>query len=78
MVSERLKRTILKELELDDWEIGAETTPADVPGWDSLNHIRVIDAVENEFGLKFRSLEILRIKNVADLQSLLDAKLIGR
>ncbi len=77
MISERLKRVILRELELEDFDITDDTVASDVPGWDSLSHIRVIDAVESEFHLRFRSLEILRVKNVADLQALVDSK-IGR
>lgn len=78
MISERLKQVILRELQLEDFEIDGVTVPADVPGWDSLNHIRVIDAIEAEFGLRFRSLEIIRFRNVADLQSLIDQKLSVR
>lgn len=78
MVSERLKRVILGELELEEFDLDGSMAPADVPGWDSLSHIRVIDAIEAEFDLRFRSLEILRFRNVADLQSLIDQKLAAR
>jgi acyl carrier protein len=74
VISERLKRVILRELDLDDCEIVDETEASDVPGWDSLNHVRIIDAIEREFGLQFRSLEIIRIRNVGDLQQLIDGK----
>jgi acyl carrier protein len=74
VISERLKRVILRELDLDDCEIEDETEASDVPGWDSLNHVRIIDAIEQEFGLRFRSLEIIRIRNVGDLQQLIDGK----
>lgn len=77
-VTERLKRTILKELGLDEFELTGDTVPSDVPGWDSLGHVRVIDAVEHEFGLRFRGLEVLRLRSVADLQALVDRKTAGR
>ncbi len=78
MVSDRLKRVILKELELEDFPLDGSTMPSDVPGWDSLSQVRVLDAIEAEFDLRFRSLEILRFRNVADLQSLIDQKLARR
>jgi acyl carrier protein len=78
MVSERLKQVILGELELEGFDLDGSMAPSDVPGWDSLSHIRVIDAIEAEFHLRFRSLEILRFRNVADLQSLIDRKLATR
>ena len=50
-------------------------TDAEVPGWDSLSHVNVILAVENKFGVHFKNLEVLKLKNVGDLQRLLDSKL---
>jgi acyl carrier protein len=74
MISERLQRTICSELELDDFQFEDSTTADQVPGWDSLSHVRVINAVETEFGVRFKTMEILRLRNVGDLQALLDAK----
>jgi acyl carrier protein len=74
MVSERLKQVILKELNLDDFEIQDETTANQVPGWDSFNHINVILAVEKEYNVKFKGLEILKVKNIGELQILIDSK----
>ncbi len=75
MVPERLKRVILRELELEDFDLDGSTQPSEVPGWDSLSHVRVIDAVEAEFGLRFRSLEIVRLRDVGDLAALVERKL---
>lgn len=75
MISERLKRTILKQLELDDFEFADATTANTVPGWDSLSHIQVITAVEAEFAVRFKTVELLRLRTVGDLQALVDSKL---
>ena len=75
MISDKLKKVILEVLELDDFDMQDETTADQVPGWDSLNHINVILAVEKEYNLKFKGLEILRVKNIGELQSLIDSKL---
>ena len=75
MISPRLKQVILGELGLDDFSMDEATTAPQVPGWDSLSHVRVLAAVEKEFGVRFRSLEVLRLKNVGDLQALVDRKL---
>ena len=74
MISDRLKKVILRELELDDFELADATTANMVPGWDSLSHIRILTAVEAEFGVRFRTLEVLRLRNVGDLQALVDGK----
>jgi acyl carrier protein len=75
MVSERLKKVILNELEIKEFNIVDETTADQVPEWDSFNHINIIIAVEKEFGIKFKSTEILKINNVGELQQLIDSKL---
>lgn len=72
MISERLKKVILRELDLDDFDIEDTTTADMVPGWDSLNHARVIAAVEEEFGIRFRTLELIALRNVGGLQELID------
>lgn len=75
MISERLKTTILNQLRLKDCNLQDETYAYEVPGWDSLNHIRVILAVEKEYGFRFKTQELLRLKNVGDLQALIDQKI---
>jgi acyl carrier protein len=74
VVSDRLKRVILDELELDDWPIDDGTTAGMVPGWDSLSHARVVLAIEHQYGIRFKTPEIIRVKNVGELQALVDAK----
>jgi len=66
---------ILKALRLDDWNINDETLAAHVPGWDSLNHVNVILAVENHFRVRFKPVEVLKLKNIGDLQRLVSSKL---
>ncbi len=75
MISEELKSTILKALKLDDWDITDETIAPQVPGWDSLNHVNVILAVEKQFNIRFKNIEVLKLKNIGDLQKLVDSKL---
>jgi acyl carrier protein len=75
MIAERLKTVILRTLNLDDFDFQDSTVARQVPGWDSLNHVRIIAAVEEEFGVRFRSLEVIRLRNLGDLQALVDRKL---
>jgi acyl carrier protein len=75
MVTQELKRVILTVLRLDDWDIKDETIAPHVPGWDSLNHVNVILAVEQHFRVRFKPVEILKLKNIGDLQRLVSSKL---
>ena len=74
MVSERLRSVILRELELEDFAIDESTTASMVPGWDSLSHVRIIAAIEAEYDVRFRTVEVLRLRNVGDLQRLLEER----
>ena len=50
-----------------DIALADETTAADVPGWDSLNHITLIGTVEDEFDVKFPMKDVVGMKNVGEL-----------
>ena len=74
MISEKLKKIILEALRLDDFDLQDETTASMVPGWDSLSHVKIITAIEESYGIRFKTLEIIRLKNVGQLQRVIDAK----
>ena len=48
-------------------EVTREMTSNDLDKWDSLSHVTMIVAVEEEFGIKFRLRELVAMKNVGDL-----------
>lgn len=48
-----------------------ETTAADVPGWDSLTHITLIGTVEDEFDVKFPMKDVVHMKDVGEMVSLI-------
>jgi acyl carrier protein len=74
MISERLKQVLLQELELSDFDITGQTKANEVPGWDSLKHLGILAAVEKAYQIRFRSLEVMRLKNIGELQALVDKK----
>ena len=55
-----------------------ETTAADIPEWDSMNHISLIVAVESRFGIKFQTAEVEEMKNVGDFVALILKKAAGQ
>ena len=50
-------------------------TAADVPEWDSFNHINLIVAVESRFGIKFQTAELESMQTVGHLADLIQSKL---
>ncbi|MBU1096974.1 MAG: acyl carrier protein [Ignavibacteriae bacterium HGW-Ignavibacteriae-2] len=77
MISERFKKIVCDELELnvEDVEMKDDTIASEVPGWDSLSHVNVITALEKDYNVRFKGIEILKCKNIGDLQKLVDSKL---
>jgi len=75
----QLEKIIRDVFDDDEIEISPETTAGDVDGWDSLNHINLIVAVEQHFGVKFATAEISGLKaegqNVGTFLQLIDRKL---
>ena len=53
----------------DDENIHVEdkTTADDIEDWDSLEHINLVVAIENKFGIKFNMNEVTSFKNVGEM-----------
>jgi acyl carrier protein len=56
-------------------EIFDEMQAKDVDGWDSLNHITLIMALEESFGVKFTTREVMGFQNVGEMLLCLRGKL---
>ena len=55
--------------------IDRSTSAARVPGWDSLAHINLVTAIQEEFKIKFALGELEQLKNVGDLLDLMERKI---
>jgi acyl carrier protein len=53
--------------ENDELVIDENTTSADVEGWDSLAHIRLIVSIERALKIRFAAAEIATLANVGEL-----------
>lgn len=51
--------------------VNENTTSSDIEDWDSLEHINLIAAVENEFGLRFKMREVSGMKNVGEMLAII-------
>ncbi len=66
-VYERLNEVFRDVFDDDDLEVNAETTADDIDDWDSLSHITLVSAVEDEFGIRFKMGEVSGMKNVGEM-----------
>ncbi|HWE85513.1 MAG TPA: acyl carrier protein [Terracidiphilus sp.] len=51
-----------------------DLTADDVENWDSLSHINLIVAIEKEFRIRFTTAEVAALKNVGELEALVETK----
>jgi acyl carrier protein len=67
--------TILKDVFDDDTLVATpELTAHDVKDWDSVSHITLIVAVEERFGIKFKTAEIEKMKDVGQMVEQIEKK----
>jgi len=65
--SERLQQVFRKVFQKGDLLISPSTTAKDIRMWDSLTHLELIAAVEEEFGIKFSFSEVMQFNSVGDM-----------
>ncbi len=59
----------------DSIEVCDSTTSADIEGWDSLEHINLVLAVEQEFDFKFEMGQVVSMKDVGEMVDIILAEL---
>ena len=65
---------IFRDVFMRDVALRAELTARDVPGWDSFKQIEIIVALEERYGIKFRTRELDALHSVGDLVRVVAAK----
>ncbi len=55
--------------------VDRSSSAANIPGWDSLAHINLVTAIQQEFKIKFALGELEQLKNVGDLLDLMERKI---
>jgi acyl carrier protein len=73
-IRERMTAVFCEVFDDDSIEIYPEMTAANVESWDSITHINLIVALEQEFKLRFNTADVASMKNVGDLECLIRQK----
>ena len=76
-ISKIVKDIFTGIFKLENEVISDETNSDDVKNWDSLNHIILIFAIENEFKIKFPLGEMADLKSIGDIVDSCTIKLEG-
>jgi acyl carrier protein len=73
-IEPKLTKAFHKVFGDDGIALSPSMTAADVPGWDSLTHIRLLLTVEREFRIRITASEASKLQTVGDLMQLVEAK----
>ena len=72
-IYERLNVVLRDFFDDDETELTPETTDGDIEDWDSLDHITLMAAVEEEFGVRFTMGQVSGMKNVGEMVEIIAA-----
>jgi acyl carrier protein len=73
-LNEKLVEIVAELFDLDPAAVDDALTPEDVELWDSMNHLRLVSAVEEEFQIKLSMQEIESIHSLAVLRALVEQR----
>jgi acyl carrier protein len=51
-----------------------DTTPRDIPAWDSMGHVTLVSSLEQTFGLNFDVDEVMEMENVRQIIKIVEAR----
>lgn len=75
-ITENDIRVLLEDILDDDLpEFTPETSAKDVPGWDSLNHVRLLLRIEQKYSVDIPVAEVEKLANVGDMVRLVNSLL---
>ena len=73
-IYEKLNGVFQDVFDDDSLTVDDATTADYIEDWDSLEHINLIVAVENAFGIKFNMGEVNTMKNVGEMVDLIESR----
>ncbi|CBL17617.1 acyl carrier protein [Ruminococcus champanellensis] len=70
----KLTKVFREVFDDDSIELTPETTANDIEDWDSIEHINLIAAVEDAFGMRFQMREVSGMKNVGEMVQIIESR----
>jgi acyl carrier protein len=74
-MKDQLIKLMAKVFECDVAELTDDVGPGDIRGWDSLGHVALMAAIQDEFGAHVPVEEAIEVESIPDLVAILTALL---
>lgn len=73
-VFEKVKNAFVSAFAVDAATFKIEMMPEDVNGWDSLGHLRLVTALQEQFGVEFEVNEVMDMDSVQKIVTICESK----
>jgi acyl carrier protein len=71
----RVQKAFEYAFHIDPQTVTIDTTPKDVPAWDSMGHVELASSLERVFGLTFDVDDLMEMENVKEISRIVQSKL---
>lgn len=68
---DRLSQTVAEVLGVSPEVLSEESSPDTISSWDSLGHLNLVIALEEEFGIRLSSDNVLAMRSVSSIRRIL-------
>lgn len=74
LLTDQIRRLVADVLRVPVEQLGPRSSPDDIESWDSLRHLNLVLAIEQEFELQFTPEEIEQLLSVELIELLVEEK----
>jgi acyl carrier protein len=71
----KVKAAFSSTFDIDPQTITLDSTPNDIPAWDSMGHVELASGLERAFGLSFDVDDLMAMENVKEICRVVQSKL---
>ena len=70
----KIQEAFHKAFGVDTQLVSVDTTPSDVPAWDSVGHLELASTLEQSFGITLDVDDLMEMENVREIVRIIKAK----
>ncbi len=71
----KVKAAFSSAFDIDPQTITLDSTPNEIPAWDSMGHVELASSLERAFGLSFDVDDLMAMENVKEICRVVQSKL---
>jgi len=74
-VLSKVQQVFATSFEIDPTLVTIDTSPNDIPGWDSVGHLSLVSNLEQTLGISLDVDELIEMENVREIVRIVSAKI---